>query len=347
MVRGPATIDGLTEFRDRHQVAAIGAAVIDVHDHVDVGVVGVTQRGATELVDVDDAWHIGSCAKALTAALYARLVEQGRAEWGATLADLFPDLVDARHRNWSPVTIEELLTCRSGLPANPSRAAMEAAYLDRRPAVDQRSAAVGTALSEPPRGRGRFRYSNLGYVVAGAAIDRIVGAPFELALRAEILDPLGVTAAGFGPPPRIWGHRPRAQIGNLLLGRGVPAEPGDVRSDNPALLTPAGRLHLSLPDWARVQRLFLDGAGLLPDESLAMLLRPPADGRGMAMGWAAAKGLPGVALGMQGSNTVWAATALLATDRRRMSLVVTNDGRSRVMQTSALLAVELLGAHHR
>lgn len=336
--------DRLAAFRDRHRLAAVGAAVLEADRRIDGEVVGVTRRGGADSASISDAWHIGSCAKSLTAALYARLVEKGRAEWGARITDLFPDLAESVHPGWSVATIDELLTCRSGLPSNPTRAAMSAAYGDQRPAVEQRTAVARAALTDPPRGHGRFRYSNLGYVLAGAAIDRLTGRPFESLLRSEILDPLGVTTAGFGPPPRLWGHRPRVQIGNLCLGRGDPAGPADIRSDNPPLLTPAGRLHLSLPDWACVQRLFLDGAGLLSPASLDHLLRPPSDGRGMAMGWAASRGFPGIALGMQGSNTAWAATALMSDDRGRMAMVITNDGRTSMLRSTALLAADLIGA---
>jgi CubicO group peptidase (beta-lactamase class C family) len=201
-------------------------------------------------------------------------------------------------------------------------------------------------LADPPDGRGTFRYSNLGYVLAGAAIDRITGSTYESALRTELLDPLGVTTAGFGPPPRLWGHRPRLQIASLCIGRGKPAGPDDLRSDNPPLLTPAGRLHLSLADWARVQRLFLDGTGLLGPASLGHILQTPSDGRGMAMGWAAPQGLPDVALGMQGSNTAWAATAMIDIDRSRMALVITNDGRTSMLRATALLAADVLRDRH-
>jgi D-alanyl-D-alanine carboxypeptidase len=334
----------LEGFRQRHGVAAIGAATIDTSSPTieSTDVAGVVRRGTNDAVVENDAWHIGSCAKALAAALYARLVEQGRAEWHARLVDLFPDLADSMDRGWTGVTIDELFTCRSGLPANPDRAAMRTAYDDPEPAVGQRSRAARAALTDPPDGRGRFRYSNLGYVLAGAAIDRITDSAFESAMRTEILDPLGVTTAGFGPPPRLCGHRARVRLGSLCIGRGESLEPDDLRGDNPPLLTPAGRLHLSLTDWALVQRLFLDGAGLLGQASLHHILRTPSDGRGMAMGWAAPKGLPGVALGMQGSNTAWVATALIDADRRRMTLVITNDGRTSMLRSTALLATELL-----
>jgi hypothetical protein len=47
---------------------------------------------------------------------------------------------------------------------------------------------------------------------------------------------------------------------------------------------------------------------------------------------------------MQGSNTLWSACALLATDRSRTALVAANDGRTRILTGTARLAAELLAA---
>lgn len=157
---------------------------------------------------------------------------------------------------------------------------MSRAWEDDSSFTEQRSRAVVSALSRPPRRRGAFVYSNLGYVVAGAAIDRITGMPFEDALHTHLLEPLGITSAGFGPPPTIWGHGSKLQIGSFRLGRGAPASPRNVRSDNPAVYTPAGRLHLTLTDWAKFHQLFLNrGDSLLRPETIEHLLALP-EGKG-------------------------------------------------------------------
>jgi CubicO group peptidase (beta-lactamase class C family) len=60
---------------------------------VDLHIAGASRRGRPEdAAAADDPWHIGSCGKSMTAALYARLVEAGRAEWSASIVDLFHDL---------------------------------------------------------------------------------------------------------------------------------------------------------------------------------------------------------------------------------------------------------------
>lgn len=333
----------LAEFRDRSNVPAVGAAVVCRDGSLYVEVVGARRRGGSATVEIGHQWHIGSCAKAMTAALYARLVERGDTEWGVPIGEFFPDLADRMHPAWTGPTIDEVLVCRSGMNANLSRAEMLNAWEDSSPLTEQRTRAVVSALALPPRSRGAFRYSNLGYIVVGAAIDRIAGIPLEDALQMILLEPLGITSAGFGPPPDIWGHRPKLQIGGLAIGSGSPAEPGLARSDNPSVMTPAGRLHITLADWAKFHHLFLDeGHGLLEAASIEHLLAvPPGKAGGMAMGWAPAN-LDGVSVGMQGSNTLWAATALIDARSERAAMVTINDGRTILLRRSALLAASIL-----
>ena len=62
----------------------------------------------------------------------------------------------------------------------------------------------------------------------------------------------------------------------------------------------------------------------------------------MAMGWMRAAHLRGVSYAMQGSNTMWSATAIIDDDRQRAALVACNDGRNRVLNRSVGLAGQLL-----
>lgn len=343
----PAQVD---DFRERTGAPAVGAGLVTPSEAT-FHVTGRCRRDGGPAVTVDDRWHIGSCAKALTAALYARLVEAGLTGWDATVADLAGPVVgDRLHPGWADRTITEVFHCRAGIAANLPADAMRRADGDTRPLVEQRSDAAALALEEPPDRPGRFVYSNLGYVVAGAAIDHLTGTSYEQALDDLLLDPLGITTVGYGAPPRVRGHGPRLRAGNLALGRGPAAEPGTgAVVDNPPVLSSAGRLHLTMGDWARFLRLFLlpapapSGGALAGDTVDRLLAVPPGPGRSMAMGWAEARGLSTAAWGMQGSNTLWSATALLDRHRHRAALVVVNDGRTRTLTRSAHLAAAILG----
>ena len=333
----------LARFRSGLGLPAVIGAVTDAADLLAVDVVGHRSRRDAQAAGIDDQWHIGSCGKSITAALYACLVERGLAEWGTPVRDLFPDLPSI-DTGWSEPTIDDLLHCRAGVAANPSQDRMRAMFDSADPLPDQRTAAVVAALGVPPERPGRFVYSNLGYIAIGAAIDRLTGAPFEQAARTHLWEPLGITSVGNGPPPHVRGHHPRVRVGPLLAGRGDPATATDPRpDDNPAVFASAGTFHLSIGDWARFLRVFLaDGAPILTRESIDHLLRVPHDrGRTMAMGWAPGERL-GATHAMQGSNTMWAATAVMARTRGRTAMVITNDGRTRVLSRAARLTATLL-----
>lgn len=79
---------------------------------------------------------------------------------------------------------------------------------------------------------GRFRYSDLGYVLVGAAIDRLAGS-YEQAMNDLVLDPLGINSTGFGVPPDMWGQQPRVQPGDIGISRGPIEEVGMASARGP------------------------------------------------------------------------------------------------------------------
>ena len=291
-----------------------------------------------------DRWHIGSCTKTFTAALWGRLVELGHAEWDMPLEQALTDLDRDIHPDWAGQTVDSVLWCRAGFKADLSPDQMRQAWDDSRPLADQRTDAARQALSAPPDRPDEFRYSNLGLIVVGAVIDRLAGAAFEQALDTHVLAPLGIESAGFGPPGEIWGHPARFRLGNFTVLAGPPTDPADPFSDNPAVFSAAGTMHITMADWAKFVRVFTaGGANLLRDSTVDRLLRTPLGGAyGMTMGWSRTSVLPGVGYAMQGSNTMWSTAALMDNDRRRAALVACNDGRSRVLTGTARLAASLL-----
>lgn len=334
----------LEEFRARNGVPAIGASIVDSNGESVSHVVGVRRRDLSEQVLVSDKWHIGSCTKSITAALWARLVELGLAEWDTPLPQIFQGLrsVDGR---WKDVTIHDALQCRAGFAANLPRDVFKSSWKDTRPLPTQRADIVERCLQSPPSRPGRFRYSNLSYIVVGAAIDRVVQASVEEALELYLLQLLGISTAGFGAPEEICGHRPRVTLHSVGLFKGPPTSPDDPKSDNPRVYSSAGCLHLSLDDWSALMRIFLAGTstGLLHEDSLLRLFSSPAQsGQSMGMGWMQPIPIMGVPYFMQGSNTLWSATAMVSLDRSKSVLVVCNDGRARVLHRSVKLAVFLL-----
>ena len=216
----------LKEFRSRNGVPAIGAAIVHSSGEAISHVVGVRRRDLPEQVSVSDKWYIGSCAKSISAALWARLVELGLAEWDTPLPQIFEGLRSVDER-WTDVTILHALQCRAGFPANPPREVFKSSWEDTRPLPEPRADIVERSLQRPPSRPGKFRYSNLSYIVVGAAIERVAQTSFEEALELYLLQPLGVRTAGFGAPEEICGHQARVTFGSVGLFKGPPTRPDE------------------------------------------------------------------------------------------------------------------------
>ena len=334
----------LTQFREHVQTPAVFGGVLGASGELILHAIGEKRRGFPDAVDASDLVHIGSCNKMLTACLFGTFVSENRTTWDMPVAELFPDLQGAMADGWQRTTVAELLYCLSGMAANPPRRILRSGYADPRPLAEQRTELAGLAFSQPPKAPGRFRYSNLSYIVIGAAIDRLTGESYEAALGSRLLEPLGVTSAAFGPPPDVWGHAPRITLSGLGLFKGKPAPPDQPESDNPPVLSSAGTLHLSCADWARLLGVFLrdnDTSEIEPAIVERILQLPQSKAGRMTMGWAPAE-LPGASLGAQGSNLRWSATALLDEQRRRVGFAVCNDGRTSVLRRSVFLVQRLL-----
>jgi CubicO group peptidase (beta-lactamase class C family) len=306
--------------------------------------VGLRHLGAPDPVSLNDLWHIGSNTKAMTSALYGRLVDQKKAAWSATVASLFPDVkLDPA---WAATTIENLMSHRAGISDGPLMAAgwLMAAHADTRPLPVQRTDLAARVFGAPPAGKpGQFEYSNIGFVLAGAAIERITRTSWEDAITQRLFRPLGMASAGFGAPTgdQPWGH----QGGPGAL---TPVDPKGL-SDNPPALGPAGRVRLSLADYGRFARIFLnEGGGYLSRATFAHLTTPaPGEGRAYALGWAVvpAGWGRGPILAHEGSNTLWHAVALIAPARGVAILTACNAGPEGSRRAAFTLAVKLQQAY--
>ncbi|WEK58338.1 MAG: serine hydrolase [Candidatus Brevundimonas phytovorans] len=310
--------------------AALAGGVVTPQGLAWSGVRGVRRVGQDASALADERWHLGSNTKAMTAAVFARLVEQGRARWAMPVAEAFPGLsIDA---GWDGATLDDFMSHSAGLK---DEAVMGMAWLmtaraDARSLPQQRRAIVEKALAAPPSGtRGAFEYGNANYVVIGAAIEAITGGAWEAAMQAELFTPLGLTSAGFGAPrfsasggDNAWGHR---RMGETAIAM----NPGDDGSDNPLALGPAGTVHMTAADYGRFLQVFLSqGGGWLKPETIRRLTTP-ADGQSYACGWIALPPQPwakGPAIAHEGSNTMWHAIAIVDAAGGRALFGLSNDG---------------------
>jgi D-alanyl-D-alanine carboxypeptidase len=335
----PAMAD-LADILTRTGAPAVAGAVIGPEGLIANPAAGIRRVGAEDEVTDRDLWHIGSNTKAMTAALYGLLVDQGKAGWETPLAKLFPAV--AADPAFETITISQMMGHRAGILDAP---VMQGGFLlqahqDKRPPQVQRRELAARVLSAPPAGPvGEFAYGNLNYILAGAAIEAITGEAWEDAITTRLFKPLGMTTAGFGAPTgsNPWGHQPPLAEGGALIA----VDPAGL-ADNPAVLGPAGRVHLSAGDYARFLRLFLtDGGGVLKPQTLARLTTPlPGPGQGYAMGWGVLQPPwgQGPVFVHEGSNTLWHTVTLVAPGRNLAMVGFCNAGPEASKGAARLLA---------
>jgi len=290
----------LTPFRRDNSLPAVAAAVVKQGMVIASGAVGIRKVGATVAVTRSDKFHIGSCTKAMTATLAAMLVEQNKLQWTQTLAEVFPERAGKMNPGYRKVSLELLLTHRAGLPANSNDyGASTAAVTVRR--LSYMDALINKSPTTEPGTR--FAYSNAGYIIVGAILERITGKAWEDLIEEKLFRPLGIASAGFGPcskenqTDQPWGHVFRDGKFQPRFG------------DNPRPLGPAGTVHCSMQDYMKFADLHVNRGArpprLLKSAVFDKLHDPPAK-QEYAMGWGVVNRdwAQGSALTHNGSNTM-------------------------------------------
>ncbi|MDX2132760.1 MAG: serine hydrolase domain-containing protein [Planctomycetota bacterium] len=321
----------LEPIRAKHDVPALAACLVSGETVTMIGASGVREANGNDPATVDDLWHIGSCAKAITATLCAVLVEEGRLTWGSTPADVFPELAPDMHESWRKVTLRHLVTHRGGVVANATGALGTRLARSNEPPHVQRRLLVEALTQAPtasPPGTSH-EYSNVGYAIAGAMCERAAGEPYESLVRRRVLSPLGADRVGFGAPGlRGVVSQPRGHTGPR-----TPVQPGH-GADNPPWIAPAGGLHMPLRDWARFIALHLRGNAqnpsraerLISRESFDLLHTPDAGEYAGGWGRGSRPWAGGVVLTHAGSNTMWFCVVWVAPKRDFAVLACTNIG---------------------
>lgn len=253
--RTPAPLDALLRpMLERHGLPALAAAVMREGRVVAAGAIGTRRAGAEIPVTTADRFHIGSCTKAFTGLLAGILAEAGRIGWTSTIGASFPELRQGMDAGVAAVTLEQLLSHTGGIPPDDEAIIrlILAVYGEDDLNLDgMRRWVIGQWRGRPlaaPAGT-RFAYSNLGYMIAGAMLERAGEATWEELVTARILDPLGLRSAGIGPQSSI--GRVDAPLGHARLPDGalrpmLAGPDGDV----PAVYYPAGGAHMSILDFA-------------------------------------------------------------------------------------------------
>ncbi len=335
-----AVVNALKPIREQFDVPAMAAAVITSTGVERIGAVGVRKRDTEIPVTLDDLWHLGSDTKAMTATVIARLVERGLLKWDSMLGEIFSDVAPNMHADFRHVTVTQLLAHRAGLPPNSNQARYRGD--DVR---ELRSRVVREELAKKPHSQpgSEALYSNLGFIVAGAIVEKITDRSWEDAIKAELFTPLQMASAGFGgtgTPGKIDQPWPHTEDGKPTRSNG-PA------MDNLPVMGPAGRVHCTMADWAKFIQDQLRGArgekALLQTASYEKLHTAPF-GDKYALGWLTTERSwgGGKVLNHAGDNTMNFALVWVAPKRDFAILVCVNQSGDTAFKAADSAVVALM-----
>ena len=200
----------LEEIQAEAELPALAGMLVVGDEIVEIAAVGVRAMGDPTPVTVDDKWHIGSNTKAMTATLAGIFVERGLMEWSTTIEEVFPELRGQIRPEFLDVRLDELLSHTAGVSNDVGETPFwPTSWETGAPITEQREMWVPQLLSlEPGAARGAFAYSNSGYVVAGAMLERLTGESWETLMERELFQALGMDGAGLAHPGSGGGSRP-------------------------------------------------------------------------------------------------------------------------------------------
>jgi CubicO group peptidase (beta-lactamase class C family) len=207
------------EYRQR-TYAIPGVSFAIAHDGEVVAAHAVGKADLERDVDLrtDHTFRIASHSKTFTATAVLQLAERGRLRLDDTAGTHVPWL-DADVHPLGRTTLRELLSHSAGVV----RDGIDAPWWGLRgPFLDRDGLRAATTTTAPVLERNeRFKYSNIGYSLLGEVVADAAGEPYEAYVRANVIEPLGLTSTD--PEPRA--DDPRLAVGHSTRRYGLDRRP--------------------------------------------------------------------------------------------------------------------------
>ncbi len=221
---------------------------------------GLANREWNLANDGDTVFRLGSVSKQFTAVAVMLLNERHAVDLDAPLKTYLPDAPAA----WDRVTVRQLLSHTAGIP--------DFTRFDDYDALKTQSATLPDLIArfrdrpldfEPGA---RFAYSNSGYILLTAVVERAGGMSYADFVSSNLFEPLGMTDSGYDDAATVL---PRRASGYVVTNEGVANAPFVDMS----IPQGAGGLYSTTRDLLKWEE-GLFGGRLLRPESLVLLTTP-------------------------------------------------------------------------
>jgi CubicO group peptidase (beta-lactamase class C family) len=149
---------------------------------------GYADKEKKKIFDRNTVFTIGSIAKQFTGAALVKLESMGKVSFDDTLSKFFDGVPEDK----KGITIHQLLTHTAGFPGAIGD------DLEKIPRDDFIEQALEAELVLKPGER--YRYSNVGFSVAGAILEKVSGMGYEEFLQKNVLSLAGLAKTGYVLP---------------------------------------------------------------------------------------------------------------------------------------------------
>jgi len=166
---------------------------------------GIANKATGAPIALNTKFNLGSMNKMFTAVAVAQLAQAKRLSFDDLISKHLPDYPNKEVAD--KVTIHQLLTHTSGMGMY-----WNEKFMAQREKLLTVAAHLPLFANDPllfPPGE-KFQYSNSGYMVLGAIIEKVSGQDYYSYVREHIYKPAGMTDTGF--------YEPGKEIPNLAIG---------------------------------------------------------------------------------------------------------------------------------
>lgn len=252
------------EFR-KDSLGSITIGVVNGRELVWVKSYGFADRGKTVRATPASVYRIASLTKQFTAIALMQLVEAKKVRLSDPVDMYVPEIRTVRGLTRPPMLVQ-LATMSSGLARDPmDRRKWRDGSLDRWIETLVATLPETEALAEPGT---TYRYSNIGYSILGAAIERAAGSPYVEHVRTRIIRPLGMTSTDFVLSPNMRARLATGVDYDVLVKDRLNYEDAAAsHREEPGIGAPGGGLYSTVGDLAKLVSLQL---GFGPDSVLSL-----------------------------------------------------------------------------
>ncbi len=261
----------------KHKIPGVIFAMVDGNDVIYSETYGYADIEKKILATAETIFKAGSISKVFTGIEVMRLHEEGMIDIGRPLTDYLPDFkINDRFTESEPISIESILTHRSGLPRNGTLFLWD--WSSRPLVLDAQMKSLNESHMVYPVGY-RYKYSNIGYNVLARMIERVnnleppsenTAGAFPYYMQDNFFRPLGMNSTSFGSSMLMYGTpaaNPSAMGYYLEKGKNIPFNQFDIIS------MASGNVHTTLNDMITFTKALLtsDDNGLITKNLLGTM----------------------------------------------------------------------------